>query len=500
MGRVCLYCRHARTNHGQLVKALPRSSRYAGPSGQPSSCQSELASNLGTSSQNEAHVNDNSDELLDGVDGDGEMLHDEGLLQPQHTQDDTLEPGNAVPHQSSLGVGVDGHAEHHEGGGLVDGLEHIDGSIGGESEDCEADPARLLQDDWEEFASVSSDDEGTSGEEEGWADGAEGPGTGRYFASHFEDPVFDGASLTVLQVIYFLLSWRHKFGVSREAMDVLLKFLSKLMPVGNLFPYTTQLQKSALGVSDWSKYEVHVCAREKCTGHRWKYIPKKEWFAHEHDTCPHCNGPRFEVSMQSGRKKLKPCFWYIDLKVEEVIKEDFFGNSSWSLAYNRATRAEAPGSYYGSPEHARMRSKFDAARVNTRGSFDDKETGHWELITDAGQPYKSVQHSTNLIGLRCASLDVFDKCKNYNMQPVIIVPGPIQPPNLMPYLLRTLQKFELYGLKRPGIPLHQKRLDPQEHALQEDVQEALQPIPATYHRVALTGKCTTLACQAFGSW
>ncbi len=476
MGRNCLNCRHAKTYHGQLVKAIPRSSRYAGPSGQPSIRQSQLASDgAGTSSQNDGDNNEYGLSSPVGADGEGEIFHDD-----------------AEPQQMPLGLGVAGHAVDQDSGGVIGGLEHIDGSVHGEGEDAEADPGRLLQDDWEEFASVSSDDEGTSGEEEDFGDCASEPGTGRYYARHFEDPVFEGASLTVLQVIYFLLSWRHKFGVSREAMDVLLKFLSNLMPVNNLFPSTTLLQKSALGVSDWSKYEVHVCARDKCVGHRWKYLPKKEWFRHEHDKCPHCNGPRFEMSMHSGRKKLKPCFWYIDLKVEEVIKEDFFGNSSWSLAYNRASRAEAPGSYYGSPEHTRIRSQFDARRVNTRGCFDDKETGHWELITDAGQPYKSVQHSTNLIGIRCASLDVFDKCKNYNMQPVIIVPGPVQPPNVMPYLLRTLEKFELYGLKRPGIPLHQKRSEAQEHALQEENEEPLQPLPATYHRVAMTGKFNTL--------
>jgi len=57
------------------------------------------------------------------------------------------------------------------------------------------------------------------------------------------------------------------------------------------------------------------------------------------------------VSFKYGKRLITPVSWYIDLKVEEVIKEDFFGSKEWREAFSKSSRCEEVGSYYGSPEH-----------------------------------------------------------------------------------------------------------------------------------------------------
>jgi len=346
--------------------------------------------------------------------------------------------------------------------------------------------------DWEEFLSVSNEEQ--EAEEEGAAPDSEPKaGTGKWYANRLSTPVYTGCNLLLLQVVFFMLAWRSKFGISREAMDVLLKFLSHLLPVDSIFPGSLALMRAALGVRDWSSYERHVCARDGCPGYSWKYVPRKKWYAHKDDTCPHCGGPRFEAFVQSGKEVLEPFFWYIDFKVEEVVKEDFFANEEWYAAYERASREEKPGSYYGSPEHKRLRSIFNELCKNMRaGDFDSKHTGHWEIITDAGQPWKSVAYSTLLFGLRCV-LSVFDKCKNFNFQPFIIIPGPSNPSNLAPYLMRSLEVFERFGLRRRGILLPQHSTaspagDEEELGLHSNELVRVQDTPPKHHRLAIVGK------------
>lgn len=240
-------------------------------------------------------------------------------------------------------------------------------------------------------------------------------------------------------------------------MNRLLKFLALLLPKGSLFPSSIALLKAALEIKDWRGYERHVCSRSNCKGHYWGYLPKRAWKLHEHDKCPLCKGDGFKCIYQSKKKELAPVSWYIDLKTEEVIKEDFMGDPVFVDTYERASRDPEDGSYYGSPEHIRRRDAYDGARLDSGGGFDAKSTGHNELLTDAGQPYKSVQHSTNLVALRCSSLSPFDKCKSLNMHPIIIVPGPSQPANQRPFLLRTFSVFQNFGLVSEGLIL--PRLD-----------------------------------------
>jgi hypothetical protein len=249
-----------------------------------------------------------------------------------------------------------------------------------------------------------------------------------------------------------------------------LKFIGQLVPSGSKFPTSTYVMKSAFDVQNYNSFERHVCNKDGCKGHVWPFLKKKHWESHLNDKCPSCDTSRFEVSSKSGRVVISPSSWYIDLKVEEVIKEDFFGSTDWCEAFSRSPRSEEVGSYYGSPEQQRMSREFNKLCVPGGSEFNDPGTSHWELMTDAGQPYKSVQHSTNLIGIRSSCLGVLDKSKMFNQHPVVIVPGPSQPSNQRPYLLRTLDMFRKYGFKGPGIAL-QGALEPEAHT-----------------RIALTGR------------
>ena len=256
--------------------------------------------------------------------------------------------------------------------------------------------------------------------------------------------------------------------------------------------------KAAVGLRDWSIYEVHVCNRKDCVGYAWPYLPRKEWADHAGDVCPECEKqPRFKPVGVSGR--LRPVACYIDLRVEEVIKEDFFKDGYWVSAWQRRSREQYPGLWRGSPEYQRMQQKFD--KLSTPGpprlpGFDDAGTSHWELMADAAQPYKSVQHSTDLIAVRNVDVDPLEKNKDHNYRVVIIMPGPRAAPNPNPYFFRTLKMLRKYGLRTRGLPMpcdvHAPGSASQQLLQQASAHAQHQPQPRL--RIALTGVCSVGSC------
>ncbi|KAF5826660.1 hypothetical protein DUNSADRAFT_2408 [Dunaliella salina] len=332
---------------------------------------------------------------------------------------------------------------------MEEGLHPQDGP---DDIEVEEGGTRSESEDWDELESSDSGEEGSDVSDDDTDTNAR-PGTGRYYRERLKDPVFEGCKINVLQLVFFFLTWRSRSRLSRKNMNDLLRFLSLLMPSGSFFPSSIAQMKSCFSIEDWRKYERHVCARDHCEGHYWGYLPREEWGNHEEDACPKCDGSRFKEVIHSGKRCLEPVTWYIDFLVEKVIKENFLKSPAFVKAYESSTPDLAPGSWQASPEYNRQKEAFDAAREPIGGGFDDKSTGHYELMTDAGQPYNSVQHSTNLGSLRCSSLSPMLKCQSFNMHPIFIVPGPTQPSNQRPFLLRTLNAFRKYGLKSEGIKL-----------------------------------------------
>lgn len=71
----------------------------------------------------------------------------------------------------------------------------------------------------------------------------------------------------------------------------------------NCFPPHASFQVPcmlALGCSNWSPYEHHVCSGKDCKEHVWPATPKAEWEQHRDDRCSHCQGLRFHVSIWQG--------------------------------------------------------------------------------------------------------------------------------------------------------------------------------------------------------
>lgn len=82
-------------------------------------------------------------------------------------------------------------------------------------------------------------------------------------------------------------------------------------------------------------------------------------------------------------------FWFID--PETSIKE-LMQDPDFVVAF-RKQRETSVGSYWGSPEHARMAAA-------TAGAIDDKNNGSVEIGFDYAQPYNFTQHGTGLMFLR----------------------------------------------------------------------------------------------------
>lgn len=112
-------------------------------------------------------------------------------------------------------------------------------------------------------------------------------------------------------------------------------------------------------------------------------------------------------------------------------------------AWQRKTKAPTPGSYWASPEYARLRDTVD--EKHGVGFMDREEVGLWEIGYDWVEPYNSCKYSTGIVTLQCASLNEEDRHKAFNCKVVALIPGPQIPGNLEPYLQRTLNVFKECG-------------------------------------------------------
>ena len=75
------------------------------------------------------------------------------------------------------------------------------------------------------------------------------------------------ARLTVLEAIFFFLTFKQKHRIGTTAFNELLKFLTEvLLPRGNFLPPSEHLMRAVIGCKDWSEYEQHVCDRDGCQG------------------------------------------------------------------------------------------------------------------------------------------------------------------------------------------------------------------------------------------
>lgn len=74
----------------------------------------------------------------------------------------------------------------------------------------------------------------------------------------------------------------------------------------------------------------------------------------------------------------------------------------------------------------------------------------YDLFLDWVEPYSSVAHATGILCITCADIDPRNKGKNFNVRPVLIIPGPHQPKNMNTFLsplLREARELWIQGIK-----------------------------------------------------
>jgi hypothetical protein len=115
-------------------------------------------------------------------------------------------------------------------------------------------------------------------------------------------PVYDGATMSVLTAILFLLQLKQEFGITERGMATLLGFLGQLLPADHRLPLSLYRLRSAIGAGNAQQHELHACTRAECsTGHVWPHVPRKDWGQHAADKCPNCKQPRFTVQQAAGK-------------------------------------------------------------------------------------------------------------------------------------------------------------------------------------------------------
>lgn len=126
---------------------------------------------------------------------------------------------------------------------------------------------------------------------------------------------------------------------------------------------------------------------------------------------------------------MTPVSAYIDFNVEKVIVNDLIGDPEYVAAKARATRSKTSGSYWDSPEAARM--------LNACGNEVFQQSMFIDIGGDWCEPFNSILHSTGVFKLRDAGLNEEDRAKAFNSKTLLLTYGPEAPANMNSVLRRT---------------------------------------------------------------
>ena len=198
----------------------------------------------------------------------------------------------------------------------------------------------------EEGVEDGGDGDGGSGRDGGGDVGGRGrrpsPGdryTAEYYRLRLQDPLHEKCSLTLVQVLFALLSNKRSGQVKDGPFANDLWFLHhKLLPSDNILPPTLYLAKLAIDcklITDherqacsnsckvralWSAMRLYlpmhapypsllaldVCLLFVCM-QRWPHIPRKDYKLHGSDKCGVCGAHRFKVKvLPSGTTRITP--------------------------------------------------------------------------------------------------------------------------------------------------------------------------------------------------
>jgi hypothetical protein len=211
----------------------------------------------------------------------------------------------------------------------------------------------------------------------------------------------------------------------------------------NLYPPSAYIMKGIIGTEDWSKYEIHYCNNPLCEGFAWDYVEPSEWTDHADDTCPRCpagcQSKRFTVDASGS---LEPSAYMIYLGLENIIKNRFFTNVTWTSTVGTG-RDEGPGGYWVSPEALRM--------AECLKDFFHTDNGVYELCADWIKPFNSLQYSTGVIGIRCKDQPDGLVSRAFNCEVLAVTPGPREPLNINSVMFRIVQDFKKFGVSTNGM-------------------------------------------------
>lgn len=130
----------------------------------------------------------------------------------------------------------------------------------------------------------------------------------------------------------------------------------------------------------------------------------------------------------------------MDLGLRRAIQA-LFRSAAWVKALlgpGSAARADRR-SFWASSECNRLRAAFNGFAGD--GEFDKPWTLLFDLMVDWAQPFKGRAYSTGLFSIRCSTLDDMHRCKDFNMQPLLVMKGPKEPENVQGILSWLARNF-----------------------------------------------------------
>lgn len=270
--------------------------------------------------------------------------------------------------------------------------------------------------------------------------------TGAYYKAHLHLPLYKDAELTTMEMLYAMLTSLETSSIPRDTFDSLCLFLSeKSLPKPNYMPPSAHIIKTALGVEDWSAYEVHVCENPDCPGFRWErsgdaYVDLQK---HKDDTCPRCGERRFNVTMTEGGKEvIKPQGYCIDFGLKSSL-QDMFSDRALveDLLQRDPDAAPEPGSYHASPEAERLQLWLRSYFKDPSFKLASRDNVRFDILTDWLQPWGSVAYSVGFLSVRCCDVSPRNLGKAGSSRIVVVIPGPKIPQNMKPYIMGLLGDF-----------------------------------------------------------
>lgn len=138
---------------------------------------------------------------------------------------------------------------------------------------------------------------------------AEGRRDVDYYIDRVQEPIYEGASMTVGQAAFVHAHIKRSHNTKDEAFDKEMYILANFtLPLPNLFPPSLHIVKAIIGVPYIHQFECHVCPND-C--YSWGHTPQLLWDSPElllgNQKCPGCNAARFNRRLLStGREQLVP--------------------------------------------------------------------------------------------------------------------------------------------------------------------------------------------------